>query len=142
MSICRKGAADAQLIGAGLFLPDPPLGPAIPLRVGQVAEQLRPADAGLDLDEATRAVETEHAAHASHVEEQGAGAELLAAHGVPATGDADRTPLGAGVSKTFTQRPQRIRIGDAVHARFVQTGVMVVDLGPLGRCLRGSGRNA
>src|SRR5207302_569521 len=60
MRIGCERAADGKAIGAGLLLPDSPLGPAAGLRAFEVRDQLGPYDAGLNLDDAAIGVEGQY----------------------------------------------------------------------------------
>ena len=89
MDICCQRAANRQPVGAGLLLCDAPLARPPFLRCQQVADERRPHDAGLYVDDPAGAIERTHAIGASHVEHQRLISELLGAHRMPSAGDAD-----------------------------------------------------
>jgi hypothetical protein len=102
VDVGTDGTADRQAIGAGLFLPDAPPRPHS-ARARQVrANDIRPLDAGFDLEQPSLLIEAAHAGEAPHVEERFAAEELLAAHRVPPAGYRQRSrlrgtsPHGAG----------------------------------------------
>ena len=103
----------------------------------QVSEDLRPLDAGLDLEKPALAVESEHPVHLADVEHQGVGAELLPAHGVAPAGDAHRALLLARRGEQAAHRVDAGRRGDAKHPRRVELRVDVVDEDRPGRRLGG-----
>ena len=72
-------------------------------------------------------VEAHDAVEPLHVEQDGIAAELLAAHRVPAAGDADGPPFPPGVSQSCLDRVEGRRLDDPVDARGVQLGLHVVD---------------
>jgi hypothetical protein len=131
----RERAAEAELVGAGLLLNDAPLFGPIRLALPEVAEELRPLDPRLDVDGAALVVEAEHASHPSHVHVQGAGAELLPAHGVPAPRNAHAPSRGPSGGERRSEVVHRRRPGDRVDPCAVELRVDVVeeDAGALGR---------
>lgn len=76
-------STNRKTIGAGLFLKNSPSMRSFP----KVVEQLRPKYAGLDFNDAARNIKVKNPIHGAHVNQSGFRAELLAAHGVTATGD-------------------------------------------------------
>jgi hypothetical protein len=121
--------ADAQPVGAGLFLDNAPLRPPTALLTKQIVDQPRPLDPGFDLDLAPARIEPEHPHHVRHVQEDGAAPELLAAHRVPSSGDADRLPLTPGVLDDSPEALQGIRFDHAIDTGQVQLRVDIVDQG-------------
>ena len=93
----------------------------------QVINQFGPLDAGLDLDLAFGAVELHDAIEGVHVEQNRIAAELLAAHRMPAAGDADRPTVALRVLQRRLQRVEGRRLHDLPHARGVELGLHVVD---------------
>ena len=93
MAVAGKRAGDAQPIGAGLLLIDPPL-PSAPFLPGvEIPDELGPLDAALDRDHAALVVERQHTVQGARVDEHTVLAELLAAHCMPSSRDRDR-PTG------------------------------------------------
>src|SRR5690349_16481364 len=88
--------------------------------------QLRPLDSGLDDDQTALAVEVDHAAHPTHVEEDGPCAELLSAHRVPATGNADLFTCRGGSVNSVLELQHGLHVHHAIDGRFVQLRVHVV----------------
>jgi hypothetical protein len=88
--VARERSGDAEAIGAGLFLIDPPLTLAPFLRAIQVFEELRPLDAAFHRDRSVVSVERQYAVHLAHIQKEMALAELLPAHRVAAAGHRDR----------------------------------------------------
>ena len=121
MDVRGDGAADAEVVGAGLLLADRPG------RVGERVDERRPLDARLDLDEAALLVEREDARERARVEHDAAGAELLPAHRVPAAGDRDRRARCAGAVERRADRLERADRHDLVDRGLVEPRVDVVD---------------
>ena len=92
----------------------------------QVAEDGRPLDAGLELDQPAVPVEVEDATETARVEEEAALAELLAAHRMPAAGDRHREPALARAGDGLAQGVERIDLVDLSHSRLVELRVDVV----------------
>ena len=104
MHIGGQGAAEAEIVGAGLFLANAPA-MAFGIEAGrQKALQLRPAGAGGDLDQALFAVEIEHAAESPAIEQPAIAVELLSAHGVLGACDRDVLAGAAGLLQHFGHR--------------------------------------
>jgi hypothetical protein len=89
--VAVQEAADAQTIGAGLFLIDPPLLCLSFLSSRELLDQLRPLHARLDIDHAFLCIETQESIQRAGVDENGRITELLPAHRMPAACDADRS---------------------------------------------------
>jgi hypothetical protein len=113
-----EGAAQGEAVGTGLFLDDAEgCG-------GEGGDEFGPFDAGFDVDELFVEVDAEDAVHGAHVEVDGVGGELLAAHGVAGAGEADFVAV-------FEERAELIEVrgaGDAEDAGGVELGVDVVEL--------------
>ncbi len=130
-------AAEAEAIGARLLLGDPPRPLAPALRGDQVRDQGGPLDAGLDLDLPALGIEVEHPVDRGHVEQHRPRPELLAAHCVPAAGDAHRAALPAGGEDGGRDLLDAGGPDDPMHPRGVESRVGVVDKRPAGRVVGG-----
>ena len=94
MSVRRKCASESQAVGAGLLLSDSPLRPFAGLFPIEIADQFRPRDARLHINDAVDGVELENPFEARRVQQDRSGAELLTAHRMASSGDADGSPVG------------------------------------------------
>ena len=130
--IRRQRTSDAQLVSAGLLLDERPAFLVVLLAVEEIFVQLRPLNAGFDFDFTVDAVELDDAGEAVHVDECRARRELLAAHGVSATGNADRSAVSPGRANRRLHRVGRIGTNDAAHPRRVEVRVYVVDIDAAG----------
>ena len=81
MDVRGHGAADAEIVGTRLLLPDRPGSGC------EGVDERRPLDAGLDLDQPALLVDREDPGERSRVEQDTARAELLAAHRMPSARD-------------------------------------------------------
>jgi hypothetical protein len=127
MHVGRQAAAHRQLVGAGLLLRE---GPRLLARAGvllEVVEELRPLHARLELDQAALDVELEDLVQLADVEHHAVGGEGLAAHRVPAAGDADRLLLGLRQLEGGAHGVHRGGLDDLVDARPGKLRVHVVD---------------
>jgi hypothetical protein len=88
-------AAETETVGARLLLHDPPLPRLSLLAFEERGHERRPLDTGAHLDVSSTGVELEDGVKAAHVHVHRVGAELLAAHCVPAPGDR-QGPVFAG----------------------------------------------
>ena len=127
VDVGAKRAAERETVGAGLLLDNAP-GRGLSLLHGdETVDQLRPLDAGLGLDHAALGIEGDDPPHRPHVEQNRAGGELLAAHGVPSARDRDRLARGA---RRRQRGAQRLLGGDRDHlvdAGGIELRVDVVD---------------
>ena len=130
VDVGRQRAAEAEAVGAGLLLDDAPLA-----RRARPGARSGPSISsghwmpGLDLDHRRARGRTPSTrSMPRHVEQHGAGRELLAAHRVPAAGDADRSPLAARAAHGLpASRLDRVRPDDAATRVGVELRVDVVD---------------
>ena len=127
MDIGGERAAERQTVGAGLLLDDAPGRRPALLHRDEAVDQLRPLDAGLGLDDAALGIERHDPVHGPGVDEDRAGGELLAAHGVASAGDADRIAFGACGCERCPQRRLRIDRNDAIHTGGVELGMSIVN---------------
>jgi pimeloyl-ACP methyl ester carboxylesterase len=108
-------------------LGDPPLGLSGPLLGAEPLDQPRPLQAGLDLDHSPLAVEIEHPVEIARVEQEPAGAELLASHRMATAGDRDRC---AGLRRAVHRIPdriERVESDDVLDDGLVELRMDVVD---------------
>jgi hypothetical protein len=112
VNVGTEGAAEAEVIGAGLFLDDPPGVGGISLGGYEVMDEFGPLDAGFDFDETALAIEGDDAVQGAGVEVNGIFAELLAAHGVASPGDAELLVIIAGAGNEALDIGGCIRGGD------------------------------
>src|SRR5882757_10895681 len=95
VNIGSQRAAQRELVGAGLFLHNGPL--LLPfLRLMKILNQLRPLNAGFNVEHTLIAVEIEYPIQTAGIHQQGSVCKLLPTHGVTATGNRDHTALVAG----------------------------------------------
>ena len=80
------------------------------LRLQQVVDERRPHDAGIDIDDAARAIERPHAAEVRHVEHHRSVSELLRTHRVTPAGHADRLTRRLGA-----RRSARCKVGGSMR---------------------------
>src|SRR5207249_5117086 len=135
VDVGRQRPRQADAVHARLLLPDRPRLGLTDLLALEVADQLRPFDAALDLDLSSLPVEAHDAVEGLHVEQDRVGAELLAAHRVPAASHADSPPLAPGGAQGGVNVVETRGLDDPVDARGVQPRLDVVDLDS--RALRG-----
>jgi hypothetical protein len=83
--------------------------------VDEVVQDLRPLDAGLDLEVALLRVERDHLRHAPHVDQQAVAEELLAAHGVARAADRDRVLFLLRRLDRAADAVERVGLHDAPH---------------------------
>jgi hypothetical protein len=140
VDIGGERAAERESVGAGLLLDDAPARPALPLYGDQAVDQLRPLDAGLGFDHAALGVEGDDPLHRPRVDEHRVGGELLAAHGVPSAGHADRLARAACRRQRCRERLLRGNRHHAVDAGRVELRMDVVDQDGCGVCARGCAR--
>ena len=69
MDVGGERTPDAEAVGAGLLLDDPPLGVPAGLHLEEIVDQGGPLDPGLDLDQPPVGIEAEHPGHPGHVVE-------------------------------------------------------------------------
>ena len=121
VNVRRQGAADRQSVRSGLFLNDAPLRGLSRARPEQMVHQPGPVNTCFHHDQAALRIKFEHAAETRRVDQDGAGAELLPAHRVTASRDADpqtgrrRTPHDVlqrahGLDRNHATNPGRIQL--------------------------------
>jgi hypothetical protein len=97
---------------------------------------------GLDFDLAADAIELDDAREAIHINQSRIRRELLATHGVPAAGHAYSSPIAAGCANDGLHCVNGFGTNDAMHSRWIQVRVDVVDGNAIDRRLRGMMRKA
>jgi hypothetical protein len=122
----REGAADRHAVGARLLLREGPVLRGALLRDGEALQQLRPHHAGLELDQAALRVEVDDAGQLARVDQHAVGGEGLAAHRVPAAGDAHRLLLGPGLREGLAHAVEVLGLRDGEDARRAELRVDVV----------------
>src|SRR5579872_3718673 len=127
VDIRADAASEREPIGACLLLDDRPLRLAALLRFDQVVGQVDPVAPGFDGNGAGRLVEVDNALKTAHVEKDGPGRELLAAHGVACARDGDRyaaSLCGPDRGDCLLDAP---RPDDRLDSRRVQPRMDVID---------------
>ena len=104
--------------------------------VEQPADQLRPFNAGADLDNAPLLIERDHLVHRPHVQQYGVRPELLATHGMPAAHDADRLAGCGGVLQRRLDGLDRVGPQHLPNPRGVELRMDVVYDDPTCDCHR------
>ena len=127
VNVRGQGAADRQVVGAGLLLNDSPLARLPGTGPEQVVHQTRPIDARFDGGQTALAIEIDDARERRQVEKNGIRAELLAAHRVPSAGDGDAAPLGRRAPHGALERVHGVDGEDLPHGRAIQVRVHIVD---------------
>ena len=89
VDVCRQCASDGELIGARLLLANAPRDGIVHLERQIAAHQFRPGRPRFDGDQSSLSIEAENPVESAQIEHAAAIDELLAAHGVPPTGDCD-----------------------------------------------------
>src|SRR5260370_41561314 len=117
-------APEGQAIRSGLFLNDAELRCALGLPLGKILQQFRPFDASFRLDGLAPWIKSDCAVQVPGVQQNHSGAELLPAHGMAATRDANGQTFPACLKDRFSEPLQRPRAHDACDARAVPLGVM------------------
>src|SRR5690242_1376340 len=126
MDVRGERTADAEIVGARLLLSDRPSPLTLALQGAELANQSGPLNSRLHLDQSARSIEGDDTIKAARVEEDAVFDELLAAHRVPRTGNADSVVRCCADNR-------RARVGDAAyvddvtHPRRVEPRVDVVD---------------
>ncbi len=123
-------AAEREMVGAGLLLADAPgarVVDVLRLESEEAVDQLGPLDAGLGIDDPGLRVERDDPVHRAHVEVDGVGTELLAAHRVARPRDADATSLGGGRADRCDHVGDRPGPDDPRDGRRVERRVRVVE---------------
>ena len=100
------------------------------LRLEQVIDQRRPHDADLDLDNASCTIEGSHAIEPGHVEQHRSFGELLSAHRVPASGDADGLACRVGTTQRAFEVGGRRDRHNLADPRRIELRMDVVDRTP------------
>jgi hypothetical protein len=126
VEVRRQAAAEGHAVGAGLLLREGPRPLAPGLRLGQVPGELRPLDAGLDLDMAALGVEADDAVELARVDQHAVLGEGLPAHGVAAAGDAYRLFLGLRLLEGLLHAVEVGGLHHGVHARRAELRMHVV----------------
>jgi hypothetical protein len=84
------------MIDPGLFLSNAPLLCGSALSAVEMRDELRPLDAGLDLDNVIVQIQSQHPFEVGQIHEDHVGAELLAALGVPTSANGQSAALARG----------------------------------------------
>lgn len=111
VNVRGQRSAEAQPVGARLFLGDPPRAGAPGLGLEQPADELRPLDPGLHFDDPLLGVEADDALEGARVEEDRVLTELLSAHRVASAGDTDGLAVTPGASEGRPDRRERVATG-------------------------------
>jgi hypothetical protein len=138
----RKRAADAQLVGSGLFLNECPWLLLVYLALKEILVELGPLNTGFDFDLAADAIELDDPRQAIHIKQSRIRRELLATHGMPAASHAYCSPIAAGRPNDGLHCIKRFGANDVMHSRRVQVRVDVIDGNAIGRQRRGMTRKA
>ena len=105
--------SNGQPIGAGLLLPNPPLG-VDSLRTCQIGTNyVRPKDSRFDFQQPSLLIEAPNAGKATHVEQRASIQKLLAPHRVPPAGNGQARPFRAASSDKAHHVFHRPRFEDA-----------------------------
>lgn len=120
--------AKCQPVGAGLFLDDAPLARLPLLHGDETLDETGPFDSPLDLDNPPLRVETKDSPHRARVDENAAGGELLTAHRVPSSGDADRLTASPCVRNRLSEVSLGLDRDDAVDFGRVELRMNVVNV--------------
>ena len=130
VDIGRERATERQVVGAGLLLADAPrarAGDVVGLEGEEAVDELRPFDAGLGVDDPGLGVEPDDPVHPAHVEMDGVGPELLAAHRVARSRDAHAASLGRSRADRRDHVGHGVRADDAGDGRRIERRVRVVE---------------
>ena len=115
MSVGSQCAADAEAVGAGLFLHDTPLLRLSTLQFEQPRDQARPLGAGANLYLAFLSIKLVNTLQAVCVDEDRVGAELLPTHGVTSSHDGNRTVFGTSLMHDCLNRLNTGWLFQALH---------------------------
>jgi hypothetical protein len=127
VNVRRERAADGDGVDAGLLFPNRPGLRFVRLPAVEFLDQCRPLNAGFDGHETLLAVESDHAFQESRIEMQIAGAKLLAAHRVPASGDANHTAGPPCQLDCLAQIAGRLHTKHLIDPRLVQLRLHIVE---------------
>ncbi len=127
MAVGRQSPADAEPVGARLFLDDAPAAFGSMLLFPQARDEGIPEDAGFDPDQPAFCVQAENALQSAGVQSNASGKELLPARGVATAHHAEAFPGIGRRGNHSLELPKRPRRFDAGNEGKVEPGMNVVE---------------